>query len=101
MFIAEPILEGHNIAPPVDCRVMLLEPVYPKDDGMVLDTGNVQGHGFMVVSYGKGDLNMVCDRSVQACMAIGHVESDRMFKGGGGEIVVIGEGRVDKGFLCS
>lgn len=56
--------------------------------------------GFMIVSYGKGDLNMVCDWSMQACMAISHVESDRMFKAGGGEVVAFGEGGVDKGFLC-
>ncbi|KAG0199845.1 hypothetical protein BGX31_004211, partial [Mortierella sp. GBA43] len=59
VFIAMFILEGHNVASPVDGRVMSLEPVYPKDNGMVLNSGHVRGHGFMVVGNGKGNLNMV------------------------------------------
>lgn len=91
VFIAKVILEGHNTASPIDGRVVSLEPIYPEDNGVILDFGNVQGYGFMVGSYGKGNLHLVGDRTMRARVAVSHVESNRVFKGGGGKIVAVHE----------
>ncbi|KAF8919688.1 hypothetical protein BGZ58_004624, partial [Dissophora ornata] len=81
VFITEVILEGHNIAPPIDRGVVFLKPVNPKDDGVVLELGDIQGHGFMVVFDGQIEGGLVCDGAVDAGRAISHVHPNRVVQG--------------------
>lgn len=101
VFITEVILEGHNVAPPIDRGVVFLKPVNTKDDGVVLELGDIQGHGFMVVFDGQIEGGLVCDGAVDAGRAISHVHPNRVVQGRGGKLVQGGEGRIDKGFLGS
>ncbi|KAI1288186.1 hypothetical protein EDD11_010052, partial [Mortierella claussenii] len=101
VFIAEIILEGHNIASPIDQGVMFLEPVNAKDDGVVLELSDFQGQGFMVVSNGQLKGGVVGDGAVGAGRTVSHVDPNGLGKGRGWKLVHGGEGRVDKGLLSA
>jgi hypothetical protein len=77
MFIAEIVLERNNMLPPVDGRVVSVEPIDTEDDGMGLELGDVKGERFtMMLGDGDLEIGLLGDRARGAGVAISHVETD-------------------------
>lgn len=59
MFIAELVIEGDYVFPPIDRGIVLVQPVDPEDHWVVVQSREIQGYGF-VVSLTNGEVGQGC-----------------------------------------
>ena len=54
------------------------QPVDPKDNGMTMKFGDIEGDGLMVIGNRQLQLSLASNGSSSTGVTIGHVETDRM-----------------------
>lgn len=69
---------------------------------MGLEFGDMKRQSLMVViSDGEVEISLLGDRSSKAWVAIRHTEADGLWQGGSGEVELVDEGGINKGFLST